>query len=232
MYLNCHTYYSLRFGTFSEIALLDLARDCKVSTLALTDINNTSACLNFVRKAREYGILPIVGIDFRNGAEQQFIGLARNNQGFMELNAFLSHHSHHGISIPPEPPILPDSYIIYPFEKLLRSGKQGFRENEFIGISIENLKRLPFSAYKECIDRLVIQQPVTFRNQRDFNAHRLLRAIDNNTLLSKLPKTEEGSPLEKMLPEKELLEHYAEFPHIIENTKALLADCYIDFGFG
>ena len=25
MYLNCHTYYSLRFGTFSETDLLDLA---------------------------------------------------------------------------------------------------------------------------------------------------------------------------------------------------------------
>src|SRR5690606_20311612 len=168
MYLNCHTYYSLRFGTFSEIALLDLARSCNVSTLALTDINNTSACLNFVRKSREYGIRPVVGIDFRNGADQQFVGLARNNEGFRELNAFLSHHSHHGLPIPPEPPILPDSYLIYPFEKVIRSGKQRFRDNEFIGISIENLRRLPFSAYKGFTDRLVVQQPVTFRNKRDF----------------------------------------------------------------
>ena len=42
-----------------------------VETIALTDINNTSACLNFVRKSQEYGIRPIVGIDFRNGADQQ-----------------------------------------------------------------------------------------------------------------------------------------------------------------
>lgn len=231
MYLNCHTYYSLRFGTFSEIALLDLARACKVSTLALTDINNTSACLNFIRKSRDYGILPVVGIDFRNGADQQFVGLARNNEGFMELNAFLSHHSHHRLPIPPEPPILPDSYIIYPFDNVVRSGKQGFRDNEFIGISIEHLTRLPFSPYKEFRDRLVIQQPVTFRNKRDFNAHRLLRAIDNNSLLSQLRKSEEGNPSEKMLPEVELLEHFADYPHIIENTKALLADCHIDFGF-
>src|SRR5690606_12114774 len=166
-------------------------------------------------------ILPVVGIDFRNGADQQFVGLARNNEGFMELNAFLSHHSHHRLPIPPEPPILPDSYIIYPFDNVVRSGKQGFRDNEFIGISIEHLTRLPFSPYKEFRDRLVIQQPVTFRNKRDFNAHRLLRAIDNNSLLSQLRKSEEGNPSEKMLPEVELLEHFADYPHIIENTKAL-----------
>ena len=58
MYLNCHSYYSLRYGTFSEIELLELAKKNHVESLALTDINNTSACLNFVRKAREYAIKP------------------------------------------------------------------------------------------------------------------------------------------------------------------------------
>ncbi|MGI9546913.1 MAG: PHP domain-containing protein, partial [Flavobacteriaceae bacterium] len=66
MYLNCHTYYSLRFGTFSELDLLELAQRNGVTQLALTDINNTSAGLNFVRKAPEYGVRPILGIDFRN----------------------------------------------------------------------------------------------------------------------------------------------------------------------
>ena len=59
MYLNCHTYYSLRYGTFSELALLELARENEVTRLALTDINNTSACLNFVRRAADYDIHPI-----------------------------------------------------------------------------------------------------------------------------------------------------------------------------
>jgi len=232
MYLNCHTYYSLRFGTFSELDLLELAKSNNVAQLALTDINNTSACLNFVRKSKEYDIRPIIGIDFRNGAEQLFVGLARNNNGFQKLNEYLSHHSHHDLQIPDEPPLLSNTYIIYPFEKVLQSEKQEFRDNEFIGISIENLRRLPFSNYKKFTDRLVIQQSVTFRNKKDFNAHRLLRSIDNNILLSKLLKTEEGSFSEKMLPVEELLNIYAEFPHIIENTKALLYDCHIDFSFG
>ena len=85
MYLNCHTYYSMRFGTFSEGELLELAVENGVESLALTDINNTSACLNFIRRSNDFNVKPIVGIDFRNGAKQLFVGIARNNQGFFEL---------------------------------------------------------------------------------------------------------------------------------------------------
>lgn len=39
MYLNCHSYHSLRYGTLSIEGLVQQAVDCKVSVLALTDIN-------------------------------------------------------------------------------------------------------------------------------------------------------------------------------------------------
>mgnify|MGYP000665584249 FL=1 len=64
MYTNCHTYYSLRYGTFSETALLDLAVKHQIDQLALTDINSTSACLNFIREAKYLNIKPVVGVDF------------------------------------------------------------------------------------------------------------------------------------------------------------------------
>ena len=99
MYLNCHTYYSLRYGTFSELELLQLAKDHGVTQLVLTDINNTSACLNFVRKASEYNVRPILGIDFRNGVEPCFVCIAKNNEGFLELNNFLSDHIHHKMNL-------------------------------------------------------------------------------------------------------------------------------------
>ncbi len=90
MYINCHTYYSLRYGTIKPEDLLSLAAEKGLKTLALTDINSTSACLDFVRLSKKYGIKPVLGIDFRNGAQQQFIALAENNQGFQSLNKYLS----------------------------------------------------------------------------------------------------------------------------------------------
>ena len=66
--------------------------------------------------------------------------------------------------------------------------------------AVRDLRRLPFSHLIEARDRLVVLQPVTFRDKRDFNAHRLLRAIDNNTLLSKLPESEQAHPEDCMYP--------------------------------
>ncbi|WP_350292705.1 DNA polymerase III subunit alpha [uncultured Croceitalea sp.] len=231
MYLNCHTYYSLRFGTFSEIELLQLAQENDVKQLVLTDINNTSACLNFVRKAYEHDIKPAVGIDFRNGADQCFIGIAKNNKGYEELNRFLSHHLHHKTKIPQRAPIFKDAFIIYPFEKVLLNEQNEFLNHEFIGISIKDLRRLPFSRLKKLDEKLVVQQPVTFRNKRDFNAHRLLRAIDNNVLLSKLNKNEEADEEEKMYAVENLAKAFSEFPFILENTIHLLNQCTIHFDF-
>ncbi|WP_306013793.1 MULTISPECIES: DNA polymerase III subunit alpha [unclassified Allomuricauda] len=231
MYLNCHTYYSLRFGTFSEAELLQLAEQNHVTQLVLTDINNTSAGLNFVRKAPEFGIKPILGIDFRNGVLPCFIGIAQNNEGYLELNDFLSQHLHHGLKIPHRAPAFKNAFVVYPFEQVLLNELDNFQEHEFVGISIKDLRRLPFSKLASLTHKLVVQQPVTFRNKQDFNAHRLLRAIDNNLLLSKLPKEEEASEEEKMYPIQNLAAAFSEFPFILENTEKLLNKCSIHFDF-
>ncbi|USD23848.1 DNA polymerase III subunit alpha [Flagellimonas marinaquae] len=231
MYLNCHTYYSLRFGTFSEVELLELAQQNHVTQLVLTDINNTSAGLNFVRKAPEFGIKPILGIDFRNGTQPCFIGIAQNNEGYLELNDFLSHHLHDGSEIPYRAPDFKNAFVVYPFEQVLFNELEHFQDHEFVGISIKDLRRLPFSKLVLLTTKLVVQQPVTFRNKQDFNAHRLLRAIDNNLLLSKLPKEEEASEEEKMYPVQNLAAAFSEFPFILENTEKLLNKCSIHFDF-
>ena len=67
------------------------------NTFVLSDINNTSACIDAIRLAQEKNLKPIVGIDFRNNAQQQYIGIANNNEGFKELNEHLSLHLHNNV---------------------------------------------------------------------------------------------------------------------------------------
>ena len=221
----------MRFGTFSELALLQLAQENHVTQLALTDINNTSAGLNFVRKAKQFNIRPILGIDFRNGVDPCFVGIAKNNEGYQELNAFLSWHLHKEEELPAIAPHFDNAYIIYPFEKVLLNDQITFSDDEYIGISVTDLRRLPFSKLVELKTKLVVLQSVTFRNKRDFNAHRLLRAIDNNVLLSKLPQTEVASEDEKMFPIQNLAAAFSEYPFILENTEKLMNSCSIHFDF-
>ncbi|MDR5591572.1 DNA polymerase III subunit alpha [Christiangramia sp. SM2212] len=232
MFLNCHTYYSLRYGTMSTRELCQLAESNGVNQIALTDINNTSACLEFIKLNKNSDLNALVGIDFRNSADQQYVGIARNNQGYKQLNDHLSEHIHEKRNFENEAPLLPDCYIIYPFKKISITRKTDFRSNEFIGVSINDLRKLKFSEYRKLENKLVIFETVSFRNKKDFNAHRLLRAIDNNTLLSKLPESEQGSLSDKMIAEEILLKGFEEFPHIIKNTEKLFDSCKVDFEFG
>ena len=212
--------------------LCELARDNGIQQLALTDINNTSACLEFIKANKASDIKALVGIDFRNAAKQQYVGIAKNNEGYRQLNEHLSEYIHTQKDFPAEAPLLPDCFIIYPLEKVISDKKEDFQENEFIGVSIESLRKLKFSAYRKLEDKLVILQTVSFRNKRDYNAHRLLRAIDNNTLLSKLPEGEQGMPCHRMHPLEDLLKAFEDFPHIVENTQKLFDSCKVDFEFG
>ncbi|MDN3596320.1 DNA polymerase III subunit alpha [Zunongwangia endophytica] len=231
MYLNCHSYFSLRYGAFSENDLLELATANKTKFVALTDINNTSACLNFIKHSKNFPIKPLVGIDFRNGVDQQYVVIAKNRNGFREMNQHLSDHLHAKKNFDEKAPILDNCYVIYPFKKVLKNGKTDFSENEFIGVSVRDLNKLKFSEYKKYTSKLVVLQSVSFRSKKDFNAHRLLRAIDNNTLLSKLPLAEQGDPEDRMLPESELIEIFKEFPEILSNTEALAEKCNVEFTF-
>src|SRR5258706_2472363 len=227
MYINCHSYFSFKYGTMSLAQLLAEAQQKEISCLALTDINNTSGILDFFRLAFKANIKPVAGIDFRNGVEQKFIGIAKNRDGFRELNAFLSHHLHSGELIPARSPAFENAFVIYPFSPAYVK----LNENEYIGIKPLDLLRLNLSEWKNHPHKLVMLSAVTFRNKIDFNAHRLLRAIDNNTLLSKLPLTEQAQPDEIMFSEKEMLHIYRNYPQLIYNTKNLLEQCHIDFQF-
>jgi DNA polymerase-3 subunit alpha len=229
MYLNCHSYYSLRYGTIKPEQLLAIASENGVQTLALTDINTTSACLDIVRLSKKYKVKSVLGVDFRNKAQQEFILIAKNNNGFQNINVYLSKFLHNDLKIPQRPDeILDDCFVIYPYQK----GKNfKLKSNEFLGISPKDLNHLKFSKWNQFREKLVVLKTVSFQNKKGFNTHRLLRAIDNNTLLSKLPKSEEGNENDIMLPYDQLCQTYSEFPKLIDNTEQLLANCSIDFNF-
>lgn len=228
MFLNTHTYYSLRYGTMKPEELLMLAQQHHVASFALTDINTTSACLDFMRLAPQYGIKPVLGVDFRNGVKQQFVMLARSNEGFKHINDYLASFLHEHIDIVDKPESLSDTYVIYPF-----ASYKGIilDKHEFLGVTVHDLNKLKFSRWNTQLNKLVLLHTVSFQNKKGFNAHRLLRAIDNNTLLSKLPTSEQGRELDVFCSKEELQKRFMEYPELIENTQKLLATCSIEFDF-
>jgi DNA polymerase-3 subunit alpha len=208
--------------------LLQEAQQKGVSSLAITDINNTSGVLDFFRLAPKYGIKPVAGIEFKNSTEKKFTAIAKNAEGFYELNIFLSQHLHSEEPFPAQAPPFENAFVIYPFgENIFR-----LKENEFVGIKPAELFKLNFSRWKHNPQKLVALAPVTFRNRIDFNTHRLLRAIDKNILLSKLDPAEQACPDEVMFTPQELKRMYSDYPLLPDNAQKLLEPCMIDFEFG
>uniref|UniRef100_UPI004047A82B DNA polymerase III subunit alpha n=1 Tax=Polaribacter sp. TaxID=1920175 RepID=UPI004047A82B len=228
MFLNSHTYYSLRYGSIAPKALVLLAKSFGLTSLALTDINSTTACLDFVRLADENGIKPILGVDFRNGVDQKFTMLAKNNNGYLQINNYLSSFLHtEKMMLPTSASFLPDTVVVYPFQNEFRE----LAAHEFMGVKPSDLNHLKFSDWRFHLDKLVVLKTVSFQDKKGFNTHRLLRAIANNTLLSKLPKSEQGQETDMLMPEELLKECYSEYPQIIANTQKIIESCSIHFDF-
>ena len=112
--------------------LLDEAEKHEVKRLALTDINSTSGSLYYAMEAQNRGIQTVLGVDFRNSAEQKFIALAKTNYGFQKINDYLSQLQALKIDVPDEAPEIDDAFIIYP---LFNAPTRKLRFNEYVGIT-------------------------------------------------------------------------------------------------
>jgi DNA polymerase III alpha subunit len=102
--------------------------------------------------------------------------------------------------------------------------------NERVGVLPWEVNKLYAVDLKRHGDKFVIRQPITFQNKRYFNLHRLLRAIDKNELLSRLPKEAQASEKETFVPPAQLLEVFRQHPVVVTNTYKLMDACNIEIG--
>ncbi|MDA3943365.1 MAG: DNA polymerase III subunit alpha [Bacteroidetes bacterium] len=228
MYLNNHSYYSLRYGTLSIESLVSSAKSMGIQMLALTDINNSMGMVDFVRECGKQGIKPIAGVEFRNGDQLQYVGLARSNGGFRELNELLTRHNLSGDSYPELAPPFDEVFVIYPAGS--RKPSQ-LRDNEFLGVRISQVSRLLNSDLRFKQEKLVLMQPVSFSDEKSWYVHQNLRAIDHNCLLSKLGPDQFAAADEIMLPPLRLRAAFALYPGLLKTTEKLAEACAIDFDF-
>jgi DNA polymerase-3 subunit alpha len=208
-------------------ALIVEAKGKKLDALALTDINSVAGVFPFIREAQKNGIHPVIGIDFRNGVRQQYIGLAKNQEGFYELNRHLSRHRIKGIPFGERAPAFQNSFIIYPLPPKFFA----LRENELIGVHPYQLNRIVKSPWFRYKDKLVLLQPASFSSKLEFNAHRLLRAIDGNTLLSKLEVEEQGEISDMLYSYADMVARCEGHSYLLYNAQKLLEACQFSFYF-
>lgn len=222
-----HTKYSIGYGVKAPEAAIEYFQANQYACIVIADINATTAIISGAKHAQEIGFRLIAGVDIRNGVKHCYLIIAENNRGFYELNAFITPYLHSGEPFPDTVPYLANCKVIYPLEK----HPAALGDNEYVAILPEQVNKVPFikGIAKE---RLLAVQIMTFQTKREFNTHRLLRAIDKNLLLSQLPIHEQAPKTARFYSFDELKTAYQTAPFLVEQTTELLAQCQLYFGFG
>jgi DNA polymerase-3 subunit alpha len=191
---------------------------------------------------QQENIKPILGAEIRNGDKLLYILIAANNNGFTWINHFISKHVQQDQPFPEQATVEPfflsqgDGFVIYPIHT---KPPDQLLANEYIGVQPSEVSKL-FNWSEGALrtnqpqwkHKLVVRQPVTFKDKTYFNVHRLLRAIDRNALLSKLSPETVCGPTEYFLSQNKILEAFKQYPFIVTNTYRLMDVCEIKMDFG
>ncbi|HVG16150.1 MAG TPA: DNA polymerase III subunit alpha, partial [Chitinophagaceae bacterium] len=127
------------------------------------------------------------------------------------------------------PTITGDVWVIYPLGKIK---PDALRLDELIGVQPSEINKLFPVDTTFHPTKFVVRQPVTFKNKRAYNLHRLLRAVDKNILLSKQQPQHLASPTEEFLSPGTILNAFKQHPQIVTNTLRVIDSCQYDVNFG
>jgi error-prone DNA polymerase len=228
MFLNNHSYYSLRYGTMPVGKLVSEAVKYHVPAMALTDINTSMGIPDFVMACTKASVKPIAGIEFRNGNKLLYTCIAKNNKGMREINDYLSLHNELHLTFPEKAREFSDVFVIYPF---FTDGLSLLNENEYMGVRFSELNLLYSLRSPVDQSKLIAWQPVSFSRDSDYTLHRHLRAIDRNILLTRLTEEDMASPDDHMMSPDLLRERYQGYPILFKNAERLTDECSIQIDF-
>ena len=227
MYLNVHSHYSLRYGTMSIKTLVDEAQARGITQMVITDINNSTGVMEFMRECRSKKIKPIGGIEFRRDKKLLYIGIAKNREGMKELNDYLSYYNLEQKELPDEPKEFKNVYIIYP-----HGHKPALKSNEYIGVRFDELHQLFNQDLKDRQDKLLALQPVFVASKIEYRLHEYLRGIDLNTLITMVDKEDKCKDTDLFLKPGELEAKFSKYAFILDNTRRLMDSCAMDYPEG
>jgi len=228
--MKIHSYFSLKYGIYAPEALVEWGVNAGYASLFLADINHTGSALAFVRAAQRAGVRAAVGVELRNGMQTVATLMARNNRGVHEMNRFITPFLHEDRSFPEVLPHFSNCWVFYPLDTAI---SRPLLEHEFFQVDLGELPywELRYAA-KFPREKVALLSPMIFHTKRDFNTHRLLRAVHHNVLLSKLPPEWHAKGTEVFRSRKALIEACGTYVDFWERTEKCMEDCEVSWAFG
>lgn len=200
---------------------MEMAKAQGLESLALTDINTSQGVMDFYKHCTQNNIKPLAGVEFRDGNKLLYTTIAKNIDGFREINEILTQCKEVKSMEVAKSYKFQNAFMLYPYGS---RPVAKLRDGELITVRPSDVNRVLVNASASDLRKMVALSPVTFPDAMGYELHRHLRAMDGNTLLSKLTPEMLAASDEVPVSPDDLRQRFASLPLLLENTE-LLADC-------
>lgn len=233
VHLNVHSQYSPLQGVASQRQLVSRARRRGMSHLALTEVNGLWGFVRFVQHARAAGIRPLAGANLVTDRDEVLL-LVENHRGYENLCRALSRvhdDPHQAVAEILEPS--PGGLFVLAHRENTLEELSRFIPNTRLFVELR--PGLTESAARRLGRRFRLEVVATgdvyFLASGDHSAHRILRAIADNTTLSQLDPATVKSPQCWFRSEKEMVALFPNSLEAINNSHYLAERCKGDWSF-
>ncbi len=233
VHLNVHSHYSRMQGTASLPALLTAARQRGMRYLAITEVNGLWGFVRFVQHAHAAGIYPIAGVNLMGGGEEVVV-LVENQTGYENLcRAVSAVHASEDMS-PVD--ILADKLaglfvLAYQEPVLRRLAHRVPNSHLFVELRPGIPERQGHDLARKFNLEIVATGDVYFLTPKEVETHRILRAIDMNTVLSAITPDLCKSEDHWFRSEKEMIDLFPNSLEAVNNSVYLAERCKTDWSF-
>ncbi|NHZ86840.1 MAG: PHP domain-containing protein, partial [Planctomycetia bacterium] len=233
IHLNVHSNFSQMRGTATQQSLLTQAKKQGMQHLALTETNGVWGFIRFVQHAKAAGILPIAGANIIT-AKDDVILLVENQIGYENLCRAISKVHDNDQQLLSE--ILSTGYSGLFFlahqEKTLNELSQFIpNTNLFVELRPDTTEIQAQQLAKKFKLEIVTTGDVYFLKAEDQKAHRILRAIENNTTLTQLDSKEVKNEQHWFRSEKDIIRLFPNSLEAINNSHYLAERCKTNWNF-
>jgi error-prone DNA polymerase len=224
--LGLHSHFSLMRATASPRALCRRARQLGYTTLAQTDSNNLYGLWPFLAACKEEGLTPIIGAELRT-EQQRLFCLVKDRAGYRNLCRLLTErHCDPAFALPTAVHTRHEGLILLATDTtLLRHCREIGADTAaaLAGQPDQHNSDLRRTARGMGVPAVAIQD-CFFLAPEDVPAYRLLRAIDANSSLCRLPAT--GATAESALAEPaEWSRRFQLWPECLTQMAAIAERC-------
>ncbi|UCD33684.1 MAG: PHP domain-containing protein, partial [Desulfobacterales bacterium] len=223
--LTVRSYYSLMWGLCSPKKICAATKQLGYNRLALTETDNLYGLWSFLKHCKHENIRPIVGAELTDPVSgYRAVCLAENDQGYRNLCRLITcRHIDETFDLTTAVPVHSRGlFTITQSSELLTNWYDAG-----VNVAAAVARKPDEAAFRlrrvsHHINVPMIATPGSFfLDRKEGKVHRMLRAIDLNTTLSRLTPKDTAPPDAWLASASEYIQRFAVWPDVIEATRAV-----------